>query len=98
VVGTGLIWIPAVVLLIVQDSLLKAMLVAVGFVAVTAFATALYPMLVGNRLKQHTIVVFVAAIGGIVVFGPVGFILGPVIVAVTLGLLEVLQTRLKEPA
>jgi len=53
----------------------------------------LYPYLVGNQLRLHTIPTFFAILGGIQLFGPAGLILGPVALAVTLGLLEVWSER-----
>jgi predicted PurR-regulated permease PerM len=53
----------------------------------------LYPMLVGNRLRQHTVVAFLSIIGGLALFGATGIVLGPVIVTVTFFLLEVWRRR-----
>lgn len=55
----------------------------------------LYPMLVGSRLKMHTIIAFVSIVGGLVVFGPSGLILGPVMFTVTRILLEIWSTQNK---
>ena len=49
----------------------------------------LYPMLVGRRLKMHTLLAFVSIVGGLVVFGSSGLILGPVTFAITRLLLEI---------
>jgi len=49
----------------------------------------MYPILVGNRLKLHTIPTFIAIVGGLIVFGPSGLILGPVTLTVTVFLLEI---------
>ena len=49
----------------------------------------LRPVFVGNRLKQHTILIFISVIGGLLQFGPAGIILGPVTLAVTIALLEI---------
>jgi len=48
----------------------------------------LYPIVVGKNLCLHTVPLLVALIGGVVVFGAVGFLLGPVVLAVTLAALE----------
>jgi len=49
----------------------------------------LYPILVGTRLKMHTVLAFVALVGGLIVFGTSGLILGPVLFTVTKILLEI---------
>ena len=50
-------------------------------------------MLVGQRLRLHTLPVFVAIVGGILLFGASGLILGPVALAVTLALFDVWRRR-----
>lgn len=54
-------------------------------------------MLVGNRLKMHTIVAFISLVGGLMVFGASGLILGPVVLAITMVLVEVWRQRGANP-
>ena len=53
----------------------------------------LYPILVGNRLRLHTVPTFIGVIGGIFVFGTPGLVLGPAVIAVTGALFEILRRR-----
>ena len=53
----------------------------------------LYPVLVGARLGMHSLVLFVAFVGGLIAFGPAGLILGPCIVAAAGALAEVWEAR-----
>jgi predicted PurR-regulated permease PerM len=53
----------------------------------------LYPMLVGKRLRLHTVPVFFSIVGGLAVFGAVGLILGPVILALTDAILQIWRHR-----
>jgi predicted PurR-regulated permease PerM len=55
----------------------------------------LYPTLVGDRLRMHTVLTFFSIVGGIALFGPSGLILGPLALAVTVALLEVWWERTK---
>jgi len=92
--GTFLVWGPIAVFLLLSGTWVKAViLVAWGALAVGFVDNLLYPYLVGNQLRLHTIPTFLAIIGGIQLFGPAGLILGPVALAVTLGLLEVWTER-----
>jgi predicted PurR-regulated permease PerM len=50
-------------------------------------------MLVGRRLKMHTLLAFISIVGGLVVFGSSGLILGPVIFAATRVMLETWNRR-----
>jgi predicted PurR-regulated permease PerM len=92
--GTFLVWGPIAIYLLLSGTWIKAViLVAWGALAVGFVDNLLYPYLVGTQLRLHTIPTFVAILGGIQLFGPAGLILGPVALAVTLGLLEVWRQR-----
>lgn len=53
----------------------------------------LYPILVGNRLRLHTVPVFFAIVGGLAIFGASGLIIGPVALALTDAVLEIWRCR-----
>jgi predicted PurR-regulated permease PerM len=92
--GAFVIWAPAAVYLIVQGEWGKAaLLTGWGTVVVGLIDNLLYPMLVGKRLRQHTLVAFFAIIGGLTVFGASGLVLGPVIVTTTAALIDVWWRR-----
>lgn len=94
VLGAFIIWIPAAVFLALEGSWGKALLLAVwGGVVVGGIDNVMYPILVGNRLKLHTIPAFMAIVGGLIVFGASGLILGPVTLTVTVLLLEIWRSR-----
>jgi predicted PurR-regulated permease PerM len=69
-----------------------------GAIVVSLIDNLLYPVLVRNQLRLHTVLVFVAIVGGIVVFGAAGLILGPVVLAVTKVLLGVWGDRMRATA
>jgi predicted PurR-regulated permease PerM len=47
------------------------------------------PRLVGRGAKLHDLVIFFSSLGGIAVFGPLGFIVGPVIAALFVAVLDI---------
>jgi predicted PurR-regulated permease PerM len=51
----------------------------------------LRPKLVGRRAGLHPLVIFFSVLGGLKVFGFLGLFVGPVVVAITLALLDVLR-------
>ena len=94
VLGAFVIWIPAAIFLVLEGSGGKALLLTLwGAIVVGGIDNLLYPMLVGKRLKMHTIIAFISIVGGLIVFGPSGLILGPVIFTVTRLLLEIWSSR-----
>ena len=99
VLGAYIIWLPAAVFLALEGSWIKALiLTAWGGGLVATIDNLLYPVLVGNRLRLHTVPAFVGAVGGIIIFGLPGIILGPVAITVTLTLLEILKQRFSSDA
>lgn len=90
VLGAFVVWVPAAIFLALAGNIGSALLLTVwGALVVGGIDNLLYPMLVGNRLKMHTLVAFVSIVGGLIVFGPSGLILGPVVFTVTRLLLQI---------
>lgn len=99
VLGAFVIWIPAALFLLATGAPGKALILAIwGTVVVGGIDNLLYPMLVGNRMRMHTVLVFISIVGGLFVFGAAGLILGPVVLTVTVVLLEVWRHQNADPA
>jgi predicted PurR-regulated permease PerM len=97
VLGAFIVWVPTAIFLALDGSWGKAlMLTAWGGVVVGGIDNLLYPMLVGDRLRLHTVPAFISIVGGLVLFGPSGLILGPLAVTVTLFLFRIWRTPLEE--
>lgn len=94
VLGAFVVWIPAAVFLALQGSWGKALiLTAWGGIVVALIDNLLYPVLVGKRLRLHTLPVFIAIVGGLALFGAAGLVLGPVALAVTVALVDIWRRR-----
>ena len=88
VVGSSIIWAPTAAYLALMGHYTQAIiLVAVGAGIISTVDTVLRPILVGKRTRMHELVVFFAVLGGLQVFGVLGIIMGPVVVALTMGFL-----------
>jgi predicted PurR-regulated permease PerM len=95
--GAFVIWAPAAAILALQGQWWQAgVLVIWGSIVIGLIDNLIYPILVGNRLRQHTIVAFIAIIGGITVFGATGLVLGPIIISVTQFLVELWRRRTRD--
>jgi len=89
IVGISLVWAPATVVLLVQGHAIKALLLAVwGLAVLSLIDNFLYPILVGGQVRLPTLLVFFSSLGGLATFGFLGFVIGPVIVTLTLTLVE----------
>jgi predicted PurR-regulated permease PerM len=90
VVGTALVWGPVALYLMLIGAWTKAVILLVwGGVAVGSIDNVLYPLLVGDKLRLHTVPTFFSIFGGIAMFGPVGLILGPLVLSITISLLDI---------
>jgi predicted PurR-regulated permease PerM len=90
--GAFLVWAPAALYLAVTGAFTQAIiLTAWGVFVVGSIDNVLSPKLVGKRAKMHELLIFFGVLGGVHVFGVIGVVLGPVLVALTLALLEMVR-------
>jgi predicted PurR-regulated permease PerM len=95
VVGAFLIWVPAAVYLASDGRWGAAVaLVSWGLVMAGPVTNYVYAYLAGGRMRLHQVPVLISFVGGLVVFGISGMVLGPVVLVVTLGLIDVWRRRM----
>jgi predicted PurR-regulated permease PerM len=91
-VGTAAVWVPASIYLLATGSWVKAVILgAWGILIVGSIDNVLRPYLISGRVQMHTLLIFFAVFGGVNVFGFLGLIIGPVILAITMTLLGLLR-------
>ncbi|HET9402484.1 MAG TPA: AI-2E family transporter [Candidatus Acidoferrales bacterium] len=89
VVGSTLIWGAAAIWLVASGHWGKAIvLVAICGGLMGSVDQFLRPILLSGRTQLNTLFIFISVLGGIAVFGVLGIVLGPVVVATFAGLLE----------
>jgi len=90
VFGSFLIWGTAVIFLILSGSLLKGIgLLLYGVLIISSIDNVIKAWVIGSRTNLHILIIFFSVLGGMMFFGFVGFILGPLITALCLSLLEI---------
>lgn len=91
-VGAAGVWVPCAIYLAVVGRWPQAViLVAFGALVISMVDNFLRPRLVGGRVGLSELIMFFALLGGLRVFGPLGIILGPVVFAVAVSILQVLR-------
>lgn len=96
-IGTTLVTAPAVIYLFLTGNTLPAIGLAIwSITAVGLIDNALAPFLYDRGLNLHPLITLLAVLGGLSFFGPLGFILGPVIVALLMSLLETYASMHKQ--
>ena len=89
VAGSFFVWLPASIYLVLTGHWSKALLLVLwGALVISTIDNFLRPKLMRNQTKLHELFVFFSVLGGMSVFGLLGIVLGPVVLAITLGLLD----------
>lgn len=90
--GAFLVWVPAAIYLAVTGQYVKAIILVVwGTLVIGMVDNLLRPKLVGDRTRLHELLIFFAVLGGLQVFGVLGIVFGPVVLAVTMALMDVFR-------
>jgi predicted PurR-regulated permease PerM len=85
--GAWVIWLPAAVFLAVSGSTTRALVLGgLGLGIVSSVDNVLRPALLSGQAHMNGLVIFVSLLGGLSVFGLLGLVLGPVLVATALSL------------
>ncbi len=96
-IGAALIWVPAVIYLFVIGQTLPAVLLLAWCAAVVGTVdNVLRPVLVGKDAKMPDLLILVGTLGGLFLFGPIGFIIGPIVCGLFLTIWDIYGTTFKE--
>jgi predicted PurR-regulated permease PerM len=83
--GTGLVWVPAGVYLIVAESLVRGViLLACGALVVSTIDNVLKTYLISGRTQLPPLILFFAILGGLRVYGVLGVFVGPLLLALVI--------------
>lgn len=89
VVGTALVWGPASIVLLITGEWVKAIILALfGMLVISQIDTFVKPLLISGRTSIHNMLLMLGILGGISMFGFLGVILGPIIIALAISVLE----------
>ena len=81
-IGAGLVWGPVAIYLLATGSVWQGVsLIVYGVLVIGLVDNLLRPFLIGKDTKLPDYVVLISTLGGIQVFGPNGFVIGPLIAA-----------------
>lgn len=97
-VGASFVWIPGVVYLLFQAAYVKMTVLLLVGIAIALIDYVVRTIVVGTKSKLHTLLVFLSVFGGLTVFGLVGIVVGPLVVAIGITLLETYRVESGEPS
>ncbi|HOC59200.1 MAG: AI-2E family transporter [Syntrophaceae bacterium] len=79
-IGNAIIWVPAGIMMLAMGHIWQGITILVfGAVVISSVDNLLRPILMGQDIQMHPLLIFLSTLGGIAVFGFSGFVLGPVV-------------------
>lgn len=94
--GAPIIYLPMSLLLVLQGHSWQGIgLAAFCLIIVSNIDNILKPWIIGSEVDLHPMAVFFALLGGLLLFGPVGLMAGPLVLTLVLAVHDVLRERRK---
>ena len=94
-VGTALVWLPATAYLFLVGAYLKgAILLVFSILVISQIDYFLRPYFISGRTELHSLFLFFSILGGLNLLGFLGIILGPIIIALCMSVLEFYRQEL----
>ena len=87
--GAWVVWLPAAILFFASGDWLRGVILAgFGLGVVSAADNVLRPWLLSGRARMNGLLVLISLLGGMQVFGSLGLVLGPTLMATAIGILR----------
>ena len=99
ILGSPLGWVPAVIYLFLTGAGWRwvAMLLY-GIFAISTIDNLIKPLLLREAARIHPLLGFLAILGGALAFGPMGFLIGPVILSLVISAVTIYRSDILRPA
>lgn len=96
-IGTAFVWFPASLWLVAQGMWVKAIGLAVFCgLLVGGVDNLLRPRMVGKDTEMHDLMILFSTLGGLAMFGIIGFIIGPIIAALFVTVWDIYGAAFKD--
>ena len=102
-IGAALVWVPASIILMMTGEIWRGVGLALfSGLVIGSVDNLLRPMLVGRDTQMHELMIFFSTLGGLMMFGVMGFIVGPILAALFVTVWEIFavafRSSIAEPA
>jgi len=88
-IGCSIVWAPAGIIMLLGGHLWEGLTILIfGILVISLGDNLLKPLLIGNDVEMHPLVIFLSTLGGLVAFGLSGFVIGPIIASLFLAIWE----------
>jgi predicted PurR-regulated permease PerM len=93
-VGSSIVWVPGAIWLMTHRHIgWGIFVIVVGVAVVVTVDYVVRPWLIGERSELSGLVIFISVVGGISVFGTLGIVLGPIVVATAVTIFDIYSER-----
>lgn len=93
VFGTSIVWLPASFILLLEGATAKGFaLIFIGVFVISMADNILKPLIIGGRTKMPAVVIFFSVLGGLKFFGLLGLVMGPLVFALFMSVIEIFRT------
>lgn len=98
-IGTTIVTAPAIIYLFIMGEMANAVgLLVWSMLIVGMIDNLVAPYLISRGNKLHPFIILISVLGGVILFGPIGFVIGPVVVTFFLVLLEIYNQYIVDDA
>lgn len=95
-IGTGLVWFPVGIIMIIAGNFTQGIAILLaGALVLSTIDNFLQPRLVGKDTKMHPLLILFSTLGGIALFGISGFIVGPIVMSLSVALWDIYAMEFK---
>jgi predicted PurR-regulated permease PerM len=89
-IGSPLVWVPCAIYILVSNSVWQGVgMLLYGTFIISVSDNIIKPILLRETAQIHPLLAFFAILGGVLSFGPVGFLVGPVILSLMLSVVRI---------
>lgn len=87
--SAAIVWCPAAIVMLAMGNIWQGILIlAVGLLVISTIDNFLRPIIIGNDIQLHPLLILFSMLGGLLLFGISGFIIGPIISALLVSFWE----------
>lgn len=92
--GAPMVYLPVAIYLIMNGHWIEGIIMlGLGFGIISNIDNFVRPFVIGSKTDLHYMAVFFSLLGGVLAFGPVGIMAGPVIMTALLALVDIARAR-----
>lgn len=91
VLGIAVTMWPVIIYLALQGNFTGAIIVLVGMVIMTIIRRIIEPLILGKSMKLHPLLMLIAMVIGVYVWGAIGFLLGPTVMIIVIQIMKVFE-------